>query len=123
MRRAAAAFLIGFGAALAPAALAVAAAGSAEALVQEAAARGLAADPYWRALLAYPRRGGSLFGPPASEVLSPDFFLAATGRTDPAAELAATLRAFFLRPGEAPDEHAQCRFVARFQWLGRKLDW
>lgn len=85
-------------------------------LIRQAEARGLAAQAYWRKLLAYPGEGTS------SEILSPDFFLSPTGRNDPAAELAATLAAFF-EPAELGDEHAQCRFVARFQWLRKSLDW
>src|SRR5512147_2999875 len=101
-------------AALPPAALA---AGGAEPLVRQAEARGLATHPYWLALLQYARRAPGEPRAAPSEILSEDFFLSPQGRADPAAELAATLTAFFAAPGEAPDEHAQCRFVARFKWL------
>jgi len=68
--------------------------------------------PEWRALLHY--RGH------ASEVVTPDFFLAADGRHDPAAELGATLAAFFA-PAMDADASAQCRFVARYHWLKEQL--
>jgi hypothetical protein len=84
-------------------------------LLVEAQAKALAMHRYWLALLHY--SGGS------SEVRSPAFFLSPAGAHDPAAELAATLSAFFDTPGPAPDTHAQCRFVARYQWLRRQLDW
>ena len=121
MRRAARAFLACVQLALL--ATGSSAADDAGALIRQADARQLAAHPYWLALLQYPRRTSVVIGLPASEVLSPDFFLAPTGRTDPAAELAATLAALFAAPGVRPDEHAQCRFVARFNWLRRALDW
>ena len=55
----------------------------------------------------------------------PLFFLAADGRRDPRAELAATLRGFFAPPADPLAEHAaqhpQCRFVARYRWLAERL--
>ena len=89
-------------------------------LVAQAAARQLARDPYWRALLHYrQKRDGSL----ASEIISPEFFLAADGATSAQAELAATLAALFEPAGNDPENHAQCRFVARYKWLRKVLDW
>lgn len=51
-----------------------------------------------------------------------DFFLAATGKTDPLAELEATLAAI-ATPQQTgkDDEQAQCRFVARTRWLKQQL--
>jgi Domain of unknown function (DUF4105) len=55
---------------------------------------------------------------------SPQFFTAANGKTDPAAELEATLAAFFAPPSADPAiPHAQCAFVARFRWLKAELGW
>jgi hypothetical protein len=48
------------------------------------------------------------------------FFLAADGHTDPRAEMQATLAAF-AAPAELGDGHAQCRFVARLNWLREEL--
>ena len=70
-----------------------------------------------------------------SEADGPDFFLAANGKQDPAAELAATLRAFFepaiveivpeAEPGESRGnrglQHPQCRFPARYFFLKSAL--
>ncbi|WP_353254527.1 DUF4105 domain-containing protein [Salinisphaera sp. PC39] len=57
-----------------------------------------------------------------SEVVSDSFFLADKGRVDPRAELVATLQAM-LAPvtGDDPNQHAQCRFPARWLWLRRNL--
>lgn len=49
------------------------------------------------------------------------FFLASDGATDPRAELRATLEAF-AAPAEQGNRHAQCRFVARLNWLRERLD-
>lgn len=51
-----------------------------------------------------------------SDVDGPGFFLAPHGKTDPRAELHATLAAFF-----APDGDAQCRFPARTAWIRSAL--
>jgi hypothetical protein len=96
---------------------------SASDLVSEAKSADLAHHPYWISLLHYQldkRFPESRF---RSEINSPDFFNSPDGATDPFAELVATLQAFFAEPGENPDEHAQCRFVARYHWLRKKLDW
>ncbi|MDG4549030.1 MAG: DUF4105 domain-containing protein [Candidatus Contendobacter sp.] len=57
-----------------------------------------------------------------SDADDPRFFLAPTGKTDPRAELAATLRAFFSadRVGGDP-QPAQCAFIARYRWLKGEL--
>jgi Domain of unknown function (DUF4105) len=50
------------------------------------------------------------------------FFIAANGKTDPAAELEATLAAFFApRSADSARPHAQCSFVARYGWLQARL--
>jgi uncharacterized protein DUF4105 len=89
-------------------------------LVRQARAKELARDPYWLRLLHYRR---TLFGGVASDIVSPEFFLAPGGATDPVAELTATLTAMFEPPGPNPDDHPQCRFVARYKWLRRSLEW
>ncbi len=92
-------------------------------LVQQAQAKGLASHSYWMALLHYRRNALNSDRGVVSKIISPDFFLSPQGATDPAAELAATLAAFFDDPGKEPDRHAQCRFIARYQWLRKSLDW
>ncbi|MDX1610536.1 MAG: DUF4105 domain-containing protein, partial [Halofilum sp. (in: g-proteobacteria)] len=89
-------------------------------LIERARATGLHEAPMWQRLLHYVPAGGGV----VSEVDSADFFLAAGGKRDAAAELAATLRAFFRPAGSAigpRDEHPQCRFIGRFHWLDEQL--
>lgn len=54
-----------------------------------------------------------------SDADDPAFFLSSGGKTDPRAELLATMDAL-LRPGGG-DGHAQCRFPARSRWLQERL--
>jgi hypothetical protein len=80
----------------------------------------LAESPAWKALLLYVPRWGWRR---TSIVDAPDFFLAKTGQTDPAAELVATLEAFG-RPLDAYpkiDDHPLCRYPARRALLTREL--
>ncbi|MHB1397444.1 MAG: Lnb N-terminal periplasmic domain-containing protein [Trichloromonadaceae bacterium] len=56
----------------------------------------------------------------ASLIDDPQFFLAAKGKSDPAAELEATLAALFAPPLEE-EKDPRCRFVARRAWLGEAL--
>lgn len=84
-------------------------------LIREAAARDLGRDPVWLKLLHY--GGGD-----RSEVLSQEFFLSPHGASDPSAELSATLEAYYLPWEEADSEqHARCRFPARYYWLAQQL--
>ncbi|MFV8570081.1 DUF4105 domain-containing protein [Marinobacter sp. SBS5] len=55
-----------------------------------------------------------------SQADDPAFFLSEVGKSDPKAELSATLQAI-QQPGEG-DEHARCRFPARDAWLREQLD-
>lgn len=53
---------------------------------------------------------------------APAFFNAPGGKTDPQAELDATLAAFFAPGEETPTwQHPQCRFIARYSWLKERL--
>ncbi|HVL01456.1 MAG TPA: DUF4105 domain-containing protein, partial [Dongiaceae bacterium] len=79
----------------------------------------LANDREWLALLHMDH--APLNGQYRSQVDDPDFFLAPSGGHDPQAELEATLAAF-LQPADAPDQHAACKFPARFRWLHARLD-
>lgn len=95
-------------------------AGYLDTLVEEAARRGLASERAWTTLVHYEPRA---FGGFESTVDAPAFFLAEDGKTDPEAELRATLRAFFSPPVVETEEvqHPQCRFRARFAWLVERL--
>jgi hypothetical protein len=92
-------------------------------LVQQARTKGLASHSNWMALIHYRRNALSNDSGVVSEIISPDFFVSPQGATDPVAELTATLVAFFDDPGKEPDRHAQCRFIARYRWLRKSLDW
>ena len=89
-----------------------------ESLLQRADALELSRHPTWEALL-HARPGW--FGlRRTSELPEGDFFLAPDGRSDPGAELEATLRGL-LESGPGGDEAVHCRFPARAQWLARSL--
>ncbi len=78
-------------------------------------------EPTWHALLHYRSDGSG--GKVESQAAGDEFFLAANGRVDARAELEAMLRGFFIEVGAgAGDEHPQCRFPARFRWLGQRLE-
>jgi hypothetical protein len=52
----------------------------------------------------------------------PQFFIAPTGKTDPQAELEATLASFFSTLEETDkQQNPQCRFIARYHWLKQEL--
>ena len=98
-------------------------------LIFAADAQQLAADPQWLALLHYePRHFSSGF---ISTADSDWFFQAVDGKTNPRAELHATLRSFFAGTeagavrrddGSTTDgEPAQCAWRGRYLWLDRRL--
>lgn len=78
----------------------------------------LQSSPQWRALLHYRR---TLPGRDESLITAPAFFLSPEGRTNPGAELAATMDAMFSNT-PVGDDHPACRFPARRQWLIRALN-
>jgi hypothetical protein len=104
--------------------------------IADAHARGLADSRQWRALVHY---RPTMFGGWKSEADCVGFFLAGrAGRTDPRAELDATIAALLAPPPRAAPkppsaqpspspptppspEHAQCLFPARWQWLKQAL--
>ena len=90
-------------------------------LIKRAHAANLAAVPEWLALVHY--RKNLLFPGVTGQADDPHFYLAPDGKTDPGAELDATLRAFFAPPVVETDtvQHPQCRFIARYVWLKRSL--
>lgn len=90
-------------------------------LWQQAADMDLSRHAYWQKLLHY--RQSTFSDAVASDVVAKDFFLSPSGDHDSQQELRATLYAFFTPVGADPDQHAQCRFVARYQWLREMLDW
>ena len=89
-------------------------------LQQRAAEAHLADSRDWQVLLHY--RRNTLGHGVTSDADDPRFFLAPGGKTDPAAELAATLVAFFSNEAVgAEPQPAQCAFAARYAWLRQAL--
>lgn len=92
-------------------------------LIAVAHGKQLAAEPEWRALLHY---YPNLILPGVHSLADdPAFFNASDGKTNPEAELDATLRRFFESPINQEDteaQHAQCTFIARYHWLRQQLN-
>ena len=79
----------------------------------------LASDPRWLALVHYERR--TLLPGVRSDALGSEFYLAPKGRSDPEAELLATLTAFLDPQATRKGEPVRCAYPARFQWLDLRL--
>jgi hypothetical protein len=92
----------------------------ADRLLSRATAEKLARDDGWLRLGHWRRVAKGRW---RSEVDGPPFFLSARGKTDPAAELEATIEAFFRPPPGGEDEllDAVCRFPARLAFLEARL--
>jgi hypothetical protein len=92
-----------------------------EQLLKQATSSNLSSHSYWLALLHYRPK---VIGPGIrSEIVTPNFFLAKDGAYNAQSELLATLAAF-LQPIKADsNQHAQCRFPARYRWLRQQLNW
>lgn len=90
-------------------------ASSQEEILHTAEQLGLANHRTWLKLLHYERNGKQ------SAVLTDSYFLSPNGRSDPKAELAATINAYFIPWSDNCNEHARCRFPARYYWLSRQL--
>ena len=90
-------------------------AGNLDDVLAQAERMDLARDPTWLKLLHFERDSQM------SVVLTDSFFLAPDGRTDPGAELEATLAAYFGPEGDCDDNLARCRFPARYYWLSHQL--
>jgi hypothetical protein len=89
-------------------------------ILQKAEQLRLSEARMWHILLHYTP---NLLGGFTSEADGSGFFLAANGKNNPAAELAATLRAF-AAPAIMESEtqqHPQCQFPARYAWLKAEL--
>ncbi len=92
----------------------------AQTLIEQAKKKGLAETRVWHLLLHYKK---DLFGNVEGQEDGPDFYNAPEGKTNPEAELAETLKSFFL-PSEdlkGDEEHPQCNFPARYKWLKHEL--
>lgn len=79
----------------------------------------LSQQRYWHLLLHY---RPNIWGGYTSDADDPGFFLAPHGKTDPQAELEATLAKFFsAEPVGRSQQPAQCAFIARYHWLKQVL--
>lgn len=88
-------------------------------LIRRARAAKLAQTTTWLRLGHYRK---NTFGGYTSEADGRPFFLAPNGKSDPEAELEATIRGFFGPEPRDPElQHPQCRFPARFRWLDERL--
>lgn len=88
-------------------------------LIEQAQQEKLADQREWHLLLHY-RKG--IFGGYESEQDDPGFFMSPKGKTDPSAELAATLAQFFSSELVGRSKQpAQCAFIARYHWLKEQL--
>ncbi|MEZ0123679.1 MAG: DUF4105 domain-containing protein [Candidatus Reddybacter sp.] len=90
-----------------------------EKLQQQAENKKLYEKPYWLALGHY-NTVGTANNKFESYTDDPGFFLSENGKYSPEDELKATLSAFFDRD-KTGNEHAQCRFVARLNWIISEL--
>ena len=79
----------------------------------------LASEREWHLLLHYRE---NLFGGHTSEQDDPGFFMSPEGKTDPQAEIDATLKQFFSEELVGRSKQpAQCAFIARYHWLRERL--
>lgn len=89
-------------------------------LIGQARAQRLAERPEWQALLHY--RTNLLFPGVTGQADDTQFYRAPDGKTNPQAELEATLAAFFIDTAETEKtQPPQCAFIARYQWLKQEL--
>lgn len=88
-------------------------------LLAQAKAQRLWLDREWLNLLHYSGDGEKAENY-RSDVNDERFFIVPISDVNPESELLATIAAFY-RTDVSGDEHAQCRFVARLNWLQQKL--
>jgi hypothetical protein len=79
----------------------------------------LAEASQWRALLHY--RADSIGGGATSLADDPDFFRSERGKTDPEAELEATLLSLLDSRARVREQHPRCAYPARLRWLSEQL--
>jgi hypothetical protein len=81
----------------------------------ESSLNDVAQSPTWLRLIHYSRARGP------GEVVSDDFYLSPNGRTDPLAELKATIAAYQTPWSIDGDVHPRCRYPARYFWLSQQV--
>jgi hypothetical protein len=88
-------------------------------LIEKGRQSELASEREWHLLLHYRK---NVFGGFTSEQDDPGFFMSPEGKTDPQAELDATLKQFFSEELVGRSKQpAQCAFIARYHWLRERL--
>jgi hypothetical protein len=88
-------------------------------LIEKGRQSELASEREWHLLLHYRK---NVFGGFTSEQDDPGFFMSPDGKTDPQAELDATLKQFFSEELVGRSKQpAQCAFIARYHWLRERL--
>jgi hypothetical protein len=88
-------------------------------LINKGLEANLASEREWHLLLHYRE---NLLGGHTSEQDDPGFFMSPSGKTNPQAELDATLKQFFSDELVGRSKQpAQCAFVARYTWLKQRL--
>src|SRR5262245_15612435 len=88
-------------------------------LINKGAQAKLASEREWHLLLHYRK---NLFRGFTSEQDDPGFFMSPDGKTDPQAELNATLKQFFSDELVGRSKQpAQCAYIARYHWLRERL--
>lgn len=92
-------------------------------LIDKAFRLDLGNDSHWLRLLHFPDTAGTQYDSQKSDIITPEFFLATEGASDPNAELRATINAFFQKVGDDPNNHPRCRYPARYTWLKSRLNW
>lgn len=88
---------------------------SPEEVINAAKKLGLSKRATWLKLLHYNNTASH------SVVLTDGFFLSPNGKSDPEAELIATINAYFLPWDKTPSAQARCRYPARYYWLSQQL--
>ncbi len=91
-----------------------------QSLIDQATEKRLSQQRYWHLLLHYKK---SIFGKYESQEDGLSFFNSPGGKSDPQAELLATLSSFFKKNEgfKKGEKHPQCNFPARFKWLSKQL--
>ena len=90
-------------------------------LIDKANSKELGTKQFWLKLL---RMENNTFSSGyTSAIHDKEYFLSPKGQQDPQQELVATLNAFFATPPPQLDQHAICRFPARYRWLKKQLQW
>ena len=90
-------------------------------LLQKVEQKRMWETPMWQTLMHYKKN--TIMNGYTSMVDGQDYFLSKSGRTNPKAELMATVASFFSGTHVAPTGLTpQCRFIARFQWIDEQIN-